>query len=93
MSGVYVAVLVDKEDIRTQFAQLFLEIHQARTHIDPSILDRFQGLDHVETLLVGVDGLACFQLVDGPVGTEANIEVAMGGGFLKNATCPEWSMS
>ena len=83
-----VAILVDKKDIRTQFAQLFLEIHQARTYIYPCIFDRFQGLDHVKALLVGVDGFARFQLVDGLVGTEADIEITMGSGFLKKRHMP-----
>ena len=54
----------------------------------PRLLYALECLDHVEALLLGVDGLAVLQFEDGLVRTDAHIEVAVGGGLLEKRDMP-----
>jgi len=81
--GWGMAVFVDNKDIGAEFAEINLEIEDAGAFVDPGVGDVAAGFDHVEAFLFGINGISAFQVANGGIGAEADVEVAVGGGFLE----------
>ena len=80
---VAAAVGVDHEDVGLHQIERIEKVEHAAAVVDVGIGDVADGLDHIEALLLGVDGLAVFQLLDGAVGAYAHVEVAVARGLLE----------
>ena len=80
---VAAAVGVDHEDVGLHQIERIEKVEHAAAGVDVGIGDVADGLDHIEALLLGVDGLAVFQLLDGAVGAYAHVEVAVARGLLE----------
>ena len=81
--GFAATVFVDDEDIGLHTVDGVDEVHHAAASVDIGFLDVADGTDHIEAFLLGVDGLARLELLDGGIGADADIQVAIAGGLLE----------
>lgn len=73
-----VAIFVDHEDIGLQALQIGSKVEEAAAAVDKGIVDVADALYHEKALGLWVGRLVVLQFHDRSVGTDANIEIAIG---------------
>ncbi len=86
--GIAIAIGIDYEDVRVDLPQDFNKIEDAGAGVDEGVLHVADCLHHIEAFLFRSNRLPTFQQLKIPVGTNADVEVAVLGSLLKKADMP-----
>ena len=81
--GGGMAVAIDDEDVGLDAVEFVEEIEFAGAGIDEGAFDGAEGLEEVLSLFLAVDGRAALEGGDVLVGAEADVDMAVSGGFFE----------